>query len=178
MTLAPPTQSELAALVEKYERLRALRAAHARREPRAPREALRELAARFPGSLRELERATELELEERELAARRALEGHPPSEQTLAWALFHRVVGAALEARRREREVAVEPPLPPRAELDGARSRHERPVDGRLTRAALLLLAEGMGVELERLASCLHLRPSRAASSGAASRASPSGGEP
>lgn len=171
--MSPP---ELAALVDKYERLRALRAARATGEPPAPREALRALAARFPGALRELERATDAELEAREAAARRALEGGALAEATLVWALFHRHLLAALEARRpRPAEDASAGPLP---HPEAAREPRPAPPAGRQSRAALERLVELTGLPRERVAEYLHLRPTREGRAAARRQPSPSGGEP
>lgn len=98
------------ALTDKYTRMRKLRELHARAkadpsfiEP-DPREEMRRLAAEFPGSLREIDRAP-LDLIDARLHALSELIArgphlHAPSPWMLAQALFHRLARGALAAKR------------------------------------------------------------------------------
>jgi hypothetical protein len=66
----------------------------------ARREAMRELATHFPGSLRELDESSAVELESRLVAVTAALDGGPTEPWMSAAILFHRTLRAELEARR------------------------------------------------------------------------------
>lgn len=86
----------VASLTEKYQRLVALRRAPPSAEP--PTEAMRALAARWPGALRELDRLP-IEALEARLAALAAADPEAPPRWVLRDDAWHRTMAAALRAR-------------------------------------------------------------------------------
>lgn len=93
-------EADLAALVDKYERMTALRARLGRGAPNdADREVLRALAADFPGALRELEVVDTTELERRLGAARDAVNGGARPEWLRWTAAYHALMKRALAMR-------------------------------------------------------------------------------
>jgi hypothetical protein len=98
---------EVPALAEKYATMRALREAGG---PNASRETLRELSARFPGSLAELDRLEAVVLEERAVeSARLAAVAHERGTidhdalptWAAGWISVHRAMRGALNIKRR-----------------------------------------------------------------------------
>jgi hypothetical protein len=96
---APPREA-LLALARKYAALAALRARRdAGAAPAGPRAALRELAAEFPGCLRELDTLGAPEIARRARACEQAAAGAAP-EPWMAWiAGYHALMRAALAIR-------------------------------------------------------------------------------
>lgn len=91
----------LAALRDKYLEIRRLRAAHDAGQDEPPRAALRALAARFPGALRELDQLPDLLIEERLQALELALRGQAAAP---GWAsvqlAYHAWMRFALQVKR------------------------------------------------------------------------------
>lgn len=118
----PPLDPDLAGLRDKYREMVRLRGAHDAGDPADPRPAMRALAARFPGALREID---ELPLDV--IAARladleHALAGAAPAPWIVALSRYHAWMRLALGLRRacaRDRRVEVA-----RAWLATARREH------------------------------------------------------
>ncbi len=167
-----PISAELLALADKYDALVHLRTRRDGGGPEATREELRQLARRFPGSLRELDTLGPAELLRRARAARLAAEGGP-SEPWMGWiAAFHRLMTAALLVkgdptvrRGRAARATVGAEVVARAELlagealDGALvEAFARPPEGRLAPLVLAELARRFDVPVEQMRSCLFPR--------------------
>lgn len=170
------TQRAIAALREKYAEIRRLREEDAAGGGGDPRPAMRALARRFPGALRELDELTTEELGDREAAlARAAAEGAlPPWGRAqlalhgwlrLALAVRRRVGKARTldEARARLARGEVHGAAPARPALvpedDGAVEVDDallaaivRPPGGRLVALALARAAADVGQSVEEVA--------------------------
>lgn len=96
---APVTDEALAALAEKYRALRALRAPVEDASTQRPTEALRALARKFPGALRELDQLTDHELERRSAMVAEAQRGGPPDPLLTLLVGYHGLVRAMLCVR-------------------------------------------------------------------------------
>lgn len=134
--------SELAELSEKYDLLLALRRARERGEPIPDRRVFRELASRFPGALRELDRMPMATLERRaaELAEVRA--GQAPRPWMAVVASYHELIRFALAHRGRH---AASPPTGGDREfLEGL----ARPPSGRVVPLVTSRLARVLGCEV------------------------------
>jgi hypothetical protein len=163
-----PSPAELAALADKYDALVRLRARRDSGGPEVSREELRDLARRFPGSLRELDTLGPAELARRARAARAALAG-APGETWMVWiSTFHRLMAAALLVKGDPslgRERTVEETLASRAEARAGfpleRTLLEtfaRPPTGRLAPLVIAELARRFGVSAEEVRGCLFPR--------------------
>ena len=121
-----------AALLPKYERMRALRASGAAAEDATARAALRDFAAARPGALKELDTLASDEIERR---ARACAEG--AREPWMAWSLrYHELMRAALAIRRGEA-----------TDVDEAFARAvKRPRHGRLNVVVFSALERELGV--------------------------------
>ncbi len=101
MSPAPLNRSQLAALCDKYREMVRLRQLHAAGLADDPRAAMRALAERFPGALREIDVRTLADLEAR-LALLEA--AHRGEQQAPAWAAlqlsFHECMRSTLEMKR------------------------------------------------------------------------------
>jgi hypothetical protein len=100
----PPPSPDSAALIELAEKYRALAELRARRDQAAPvapsRAALRALAARHPGCLRELDTLGPIELQRRAEAAQAAATGGA-REPWMAWIWgYHSLMRATLATKR------------------------------------------------------------------------------
>jgi hypothetical protein len=150
----PVTRAELEALLEKYRALSALRT---ERSEVAPTAALQALSARFPGALRELDQRPFEGIAARVIALEEALAGGAPPEWALVTSRFHGWlrVGLALraagvralsDARRWAEHYAPRAPGDPTiASLDdGVLALLVAPPGGRLTRAAIALVAPAL----------------------------------
>ncbi len=105
--MLPCGPREIAALSEKYRLLVELRRARERGEPLPPRAVLRDLAWRFPGALRELDRMPMATIERRIAELADASRGGATREWMAAHASYHELLRFALAhklARAFERE--------------------------------------------------------------------------
>jgi hypothetical protein len=167
-----PSLTDLEALADKYDALVQLRSRRDSGGPEASRLELRELARRFPGSLRELDTLGPVELRRRAVAARVAAAGGP-CEPWMSWiAAFHRLMTAALlvkadpSSRRGQAPSAdVQEELARRAELQVGIPLERtllrtfaRPPAGRLAPLVIDELARRFGVGAEEMRSCLFPR--------------------
>ena len=101
----------LLSLPEKYERMRVLRSELGRGQPSPEdRERLRNLSATYPGSLRELESLTTLDLDERLRAATEARTAATVPAWIMWTALYHELMRTLLKARRAEIDRGERPP--------------------------------------------------------------------
>ncbi len=168
MTLIDPVRTihcDLKSLVEKYARLLEIRRLTEVTEPRTIQALMAELAARFPGSLRELDDASHTHLQKRleELQAVQLRGGVPPLWARLI-SCYHGLIRAGLRVRRfyRERPLASLEDLreayqPQADEPDAHRLNAEHvttichPPRGRLSRWALTELAEAFRRDLEEV---------------------------
>jgi hypothetical protein len=150
--------ARLAALARKYRALSALRARRDQGAPAPARAELRELAAEFPGCLRELDTLGSAELERRAAACAAAAAGGAAREPWMAWIDgYHTLMRAALQARRaapgsapESLDPARDPALDP-AFLAAVRA----PPGGRLGVAVLRRLAAEFGVPAATIAAAL-----------------------
>jgi hypothetical protein len=95
-----PPAAALRALGGKYERLAALRARRDGDARPATRDELRELAAEFPGCLRELDTLGAAELTRRALACAAVADGDAPAASWMLWIDgYHALMKQALAAR-------------------------------------------------------------------------------
>lgn len=154
------TRAELEALLEKYRALAALRT---ERSEAPPTERLRALSQRFPGALRELDQQPLDAILARVIALEDALAGGEVPGWARAASRFHGWLRVALAlrasgarglvaARAWARSYAPRSPGDPPIEAldEGALSLLVAPPGGRLTRAALALVAPaGMDAVLE-----------------------------
>lgn len=166
---------DLRALRDKYREMKRLRAEHEAGEVADPRPAMRALAARFPGALREIDELPMHVIDARIASLERALAGEAPEPWVRALARYHAWMRLALRlrlacARDRSAEAA-------RAWLAGAEREHAddvepreldedmlaavlRPPGGRLHR--VILGRVGRELDVEPAAVDAHLRnPSR-----------------
>ena len=90
----------LLALAEKYEELLRLRRLHEGPDEPDPRPAMRELATRFPGALKELDQLPTPEIERRRGEVARAIADGEPARWMVVTARYHALLRAALEERR------------------------------------------------------------------------------
>jgi hypothetical protein len=167
------TVLELVALAEKYRALIALRARRdAGREPDpAVREVLRALAARFPGSLRELDTLGRAELERRAEATSRAASGGP-EEPWMAWIMaYHRLMAAVLAIKRetaagRRARIALSDVQAAALAANAARETGfpldsafvrcvDRPARGRLGPLVMATLSHVLGIKVHLLSKTL-----------------------
>jgi hypothetical protein len=160
--------SELEALADKYEALVRLRTRRDSGGPQATRDELRELARRFPGSLRELDTLGPVELGRRARVARAAVAGGP-DEPWMVWiATFHRLMSAALlikgdptvrHGRTVEAELALRAEARAGFPLGSALVQaFARPPAGRLAPLVIGELARRFGVPAEEVRGCLFPR--------------------
>jgi hypothetical protein len=126
--------------------------------------AMRALAVEFPGCLRELDllgaaelarRVTVLEAEPSP-AISPSKAWPPPSEAWMIWIwTYHRMLAAALEDRRRVAPASVGAPAgPPGLVADFVRA-SRAPAEGRLSRVAIVCLADALGVPPAQLSATL-----------------------
>lgn len=145
-----PSAGALEALAAKYEELARLRVERAAGAPPAPRVVLRQLAARFPGSLRELDTMPLDELRARGAALREAARTGR-LEPWMAWtAAYHLLL-------RQGGEQPAPPPAPTGVEgaLLAARASPRRPGAARRTEEALRVIAEVFDVPVDEVARAL-----------------------
>jgi len=96
----PPQADTLRALARKYESLAAWRGGRDGAGPAATRDALRALAAEFPGCLRELDTLGAVELARRAAACAGAADDPGALEPWMAWVDgYHALIRRALAAR-------------------------------------------------------------------------------
>lgn len=109
---------ELSALARKYRKLETLRLEHQRTGQVAEREALRALAAEFPGALRELDRLPLDEIERRAHALEAAAQG-ALVEPWMQWLVaYHALLRAALFVKTESAKgIAIDEELVARASL-------------------------------------------------------------
>jgi hypothetical protein len=114
--MLPCGPREIAALSEKYRLLVELRRARERGEPPPPRAVFRDLASRFPGALRELDRMPMATLERRIAELADASSGGATREWMAAHAGYHELLRFAL-AHKLARAHGRAPPVmaPPQA---------------------------------------------------------------
>lgn len=167
---------DLPALREKYREMKRLRVAHAAGEDGDPRPAMRALAARFPGALREIDELPMELIDARLAAVEGAMAGAEPEGWMIALGRYHAWMRLALRLRlacAHDRRVEAA-----RAWLAGASREHAddvdpseldeamlgailRPPGGRLH--GVVLARVGRELELEPAAIDGHLRnPGRA----------------
>jgi hypothetical protein len=100
LPLPSPGPDELQALAAKYRALAALRAGRDAGDT-PTREVIRDLAARQPGSLRELDTLGQAELDRRARVTAAAAAGSGPQEPWMVWiAAYHRLMRATLLVKR------------------------------------------------------------------------------
>jgi hypothetical protein len=173
-----PAASEAAvmALLDKYREIKRLREEHTRGDEQDPRPQLRELAARFPGALRELDELPMDVIDERLSSLHDVLARVHPAPPWVALQLgYHGWMRAALrikliargrdsahidsvlaELRQRYAPGAYDPPL---ASLDRAAvSAILEPLDGRLNPWVFARVAAVAGVEPDAVRRALFLR--------------------
>ncbi|AKF10117.1 hypothetical protein [Sandaracinus amylolyticus] len=153
---------DLHALREKYREMKRLREQHDAGSPVDPRPAMRALASRFPGALREIDELPMDEIDARIASLDRALAGGEVEPWMRALARYHAWMRLALrvrlacatersEARARAwLEVATrqhEDDVDPRALDDETLRAILRPPGGRLHRVVLARVGEELGVE-------------------------------
>lgn len=127
---------DLSALREKYREMKRLRAEHHAGEGGDPRPAMRALASRFPGALREIDELPMELIDARLAAIEWALAGAPPEPWMIALGRYHAWMRLALGLRlacARERSVEAA-----RAWLAGAARPHVDDVDPRELDDAML----------------------------------------
>jgi hypothetical protein len=176
--------ADLRALREKYETMLALRVAHARAkddpsfiEP-DPRPAMRELAARFPGALREIDELPLETIEWRIAALSEAVRDHRSHLRPWmsAQIVFHRLARGALATKRwlgRRRTIV---PLHREAFLEAIDNREialealaweddlahvARPPRGRLMDLVLSRAAKELALDVPSLRALLYPHPKR-----------------
>lgn len=144
MASAPFDAADLVALAEKYETLASLRRAHARGDAAPERATLRELTARFPGALFELD-TLPLELIDARAAALREAAARAGEAEVPSWmrwmSRYHALVREDLARRR----------ATPRAEAP-------RP---RATSTAIAIIAAESGATKEEVEAALFVRGRR-----------------
>jgi hypothetical protein len=163
------SRDEVAALLEKYQTMRALR--EHRGEP--PREVLRELSKRFPGALAELDRIAPALLEER-IAQLQAILERPTVERlpdwVRAWLLAHARLRGALAIKawlsgKRVVDGATRAAFAREFPGEEARAWSERldaiadPPGGRLVTLVYEEVARTLGIEADGVRALLMPRP-------------------
>lgn len=153
----------------KYGEMLRLRDLDAAGEPHDPRPAMRALAARFPGALREIDELARDAISARLAALERTLEGAPIEPWMIALSRYHARLRVALRVRRAisERTLAAaratgDPEL--QALDDASLASIIRPPQGRLNRAVLAIVAREVGWApdaIEALLVSRRARPSR-----------------
>jgi hypothetical protein len=137
MTEWRSARSDFLALSEKYRELAALRRARSGGEKPAPRDALRRLAARFPGALNELDTMELGEIEARAVSLDRAAAGGA-IEPWMQWIhLYHRLLRVALGIRRSAARPRGRSELDAAALASRAVDRAGVPVDDAFVRSVL-----------------------------------------
>jgi len=133
-----PPREVFAELAAKYAEIARLRAERAAGAPVAPRTVLKSLAARFPGSLRELDTLEEREIDDRRAALERAAAGGPVEPWMIWLAAYHHLFRIGLGAGPIEGD-ATSP--------FGEAALHllRNPPHGRRTDAVLLIIAQTFG---------------------------------
>jgi hypothetical protein len=161
-----PTSEDLAGLAQKYRALAALRGRKDGGDDSAAPAALRALAHRHPGCLRELDTLGLAEIERRAEAAGAAAEGGP-EEPWMAWiAAYHRLMAAALALKRARGATPPDPAalgaLAAQAsrdtglELDAALVHALlRPPSGRISPVVLSFLGGSFGVPAAQISATL-----------------------
>ena len=157
---------KISELRDKYVELEALRverreATHEGRRA-VPVARLRELSARYPGALRELERLPLADLVARREELERAAHGLAPEpEWSRAQRLYHAWLAEALRARRATRSREADRPPGEVVDADaerrlGACARElQRPPGGRLGAVIVTRVAEALGLETRACRSLL-----------------------
>jgi len=144
-TVSRAEQSPAEALRRKYERIRRMRLAHEDGTEGDPRPLMRELAADFPGALRDLD---ELPMETIE-ARLSALSSSSPPPWAEAMARYHGWMRLALAIKRRFRP-GSDPALARRWALDERAPRPDEPDEARLDVEAIAAILRPPGGRLSR----------------------------
>ena len=138
MTVAWPPREILADLAAKYDEIARLRAERAAGAPVAPRAVLKALAARFPGSLRELDTLPDQEIADKRAALVRAAAGAEIEPWMIWLAAYHHLFRIALGSG------PVDPAQAAPFSGDAIR-RLRTPPRGRRTDVVILVIAETFG---------------------------------
>lgn len=163
-------RAALDALLSKYVEMKRLRVADAEQTLADPRDAMRTLAARFPGALREIDVLPMDEIDARIAALERSLtEAEAPiATWMIALSRYHAWLRIALQIRREagprtlEAARALEAAIPELRALDDATlAMMLRPPAGRLNAVVLARVALEIGVDAAEIESCLAPRPRR-----------------
>ena len=177
LPLVPIGREELRQLLAKYEEIQRLRVLEESPNPGDPKAAMRHLAERFPGALRELDRLPMSDVEARIAALRRALSGAEAPHWAPAQSLYHRLFRACLSVKRDAALVAAAQRRPTTADdLRGrlgerAGSEFEdpeiasllpdphtllKPAEGRLHPWVISRVAEHLGIRAEDVEAAFH----------------------
>jgi hypothetical protein len=140
VTPAWPPREVFADLAAKYAEIERLRAERASGAPVAPRAVLKRLAARFPGSLRELDTLPEAEIAEKRALLERAAAGGTVEPWMVWLAAYHRLFRIALGAIPTDRGDG--PPF-----TDEMIVRLRNPPRGRRTDVVIHVIAETFGAQ-------------------------------